>query len=121
MNGTYLRGDALWFITEQGYCLALGAGRGHEDFKACETAAEFLANGDAEAMERFREKTNVEFDSGADYDTEDYDGKKDDLAAALSEMLTRADDPATPEAASHALRKAAAAVADFYGVDKAIA
>jgi hypothetical protein len=121
MNGTYLRGNALWFITEQGYCLALGAGRDHADFQACETAAGFLAGDDTEATERFRERTSVGPDRDADYDTADYEGKKDDLTAALSEMLTRANDPATPEPARIALKKAAAVIAAFYDVNEAIA
>jgi protein involved in temperature-dependent protein secretion len=116
MNGTYLRGDALWFTTEQACCLAQNGGQDNEWFKVCETAAEYLTDGDAEAMSRFREQiAEVKPDPDGDYDLAEYEGKADDMRTSVTRLAHLGLDlTAVPETRA-ALMKTAELIADFYG------
>jgi hypothetical protein len=116
------RGSAVWFLTEQAYCLMMAQGRETDEFRACREAVEYLAGNDKEAMDDFITQTGGSpGDPGGvaadDYDTEYYPGKDRDLAGALYALLHRGYDPATPEPARAALLKSAGIIASFYGAD----
>lgn len=89
MNGTKQRDGALLFVTEQSCCLAQDGNRDKEWFKACETAAEYLTDVDAETMAWFRERVNkVAPAPDEDYGAEEYTGKDRNMAGALYALLT---------------------------------
>jgi hypothetical protein len=119
MTSTQSKG-VLCFLTEQAYCLAQAGGRETEDFLACRETALYLANGDAEAIAAFDERTGAvarDWSGDEDYDTEDYAGKRNDVRAAVAELENRGRDTATPEAMRGTLMKTADLIADFYGLD----
>jgi len=120
MNTTLIRGDALWFVTEQACCLALASGRETDDFRACQAAAESLADGDAGALAYFGERTAAvtHDDTGfEDYDTESYEGKENDLREAVTRLAHLGLDMQAPVEKREAFMKAADLIAGFYDAD----
>jgi hypothetical protein len=112
--------DALYFITEQACCLAQASGRETDDFRACRDAAEHLADGDAGALADFLERTGaVQFDPAGfeDYDTEQYDGKENDVREAVSALVCLGARADMPEEKRGRILKAADIIAAFYGMD----
>ena len=111
---------ALYFVTEQACCLAQASGRETEDFRACRDAAEYLTDGDAGAFAAFRERTEtVQHDATGreDYDTEQYEGKRDDVREAVSALVCSGTAPDTPEEKRGILLRAAELIAAFYDED----
>jgi len=116
------RGDALWFVTEQACCLAQASGRETGDFSACRAAVEYLSDGDAGALAYFSEQTAaVTHDQAgdADYDTENYEGKENDMRKAVTKLahLGLGLDLTAPLEQREAYMKAADLIAGFYGAD----
>jgi hypothetical protein len=123
MTGTQPRGDALWFVTEQACCLTQNCGQGKEWFKACEAVAEYLTDGDAEALARFREQiggVTPDPDNDRDYDPEDYEGKDADIRAAVTKLATLGSNLTERPETRTALLKTAELLADFYGAGDAL-
>ena len=113
---------ALYFLTEQACCLAQSSGRETDFFRACREAAEYLADGDADALGNFLTRTSaVAFDPTGleDYDTEEYEGKRQDVRAAVSWLENLAHSADTPEDKRAPLIETANIIADFYGLDDA--
>jgi hypothetical protein len=113
--------DALYFVTEQACCLAQAQGRETDDFRACQEAAQYLAENDEAALADFNERTGAtkrDLTGLEDYDTEQYNGKEDDIRAAVTALsgLGRAED--TPEDVRVALFKTADLIAAFYDLDE---
>jgi hypothetical protein len=116
--------DALYFVTEQACCLAQAQGRETDDFRAFQEAAEYLAGGDANALADFHARTEAmkhDLTGLEDYDTEQYEGKRDDVREAVSALNVHGSAPDTPDGVRSALLKVADIIADFYDVDNAIA
>jgi hypothetical protein len=112
--------DALYFVTEQACCLAQAMGRDTDDFRACQDAAAYLADGDAEALAAFRERTEAvqcDLTGLEDYDTEQYEGKTEDVREAVSALNVLGTAGDTPEEARGALLKVAEIIAAFYDVE----
>jgi hypothetical protein len=85
--------------------------------------AEYLTNGDTDALARFDEITNaVKRDETGleDFDTTEYEGKADDARAAVTMLANRGLDLKAPEDQRAAFMKAADLVASFYGADDAL-
>ncbi|MDR1070812.1 MAG: hypothetical protein LBL37_08545 [Gracilibacteraceae bacterium] len=115
--------DALWFVTEQACCLAQATGRYTDDFRVCRATAEYLTNGDTDALARFDEITNaVKRDETGleDFDTVEYEGKADDVRVVVTRLANFGLDLTAPEDWRAAFMKAADLVASFYGADDAL-
>ena len=122
MNDTKDKG-ALYFVTEQACCLAQAQGRETEDFRAFQEVAEFITNGNADALADFKERTEAvkqDFTHSEDYDTEQYEGKRDDVREAVSALSYQGSAPETPDGIRAALLKAADIIAAFYDMDNAV-
>ena len=122
-NTAIARGGTLYFLTEQACCLAQACGMDTDDFRACRKAAEYLAGGDTGGLHDFDDRTGAvkhDLTGQEDYDTEVYDGKENDVQAAVTELVRVGNDPDTPDEKRVALLKAADIIADFYGVDSGI-
>ena len=112
---------ALYFVTEQACCLVQATGRETDDFRACQAAAEYLAGGDAETMAAFRERTDaMNHDPSADYDTEQYEGKRKDVGEAVSALNVLGTAEDTPEQVKGLLLKVADIIAAFYDMDNVV-
>ncbi|MDR1604068.1 MAG: hypothetical protein LBS10_04665 [Gracilibacteraceae bacterium] len=112
--------DALYFVTEQACCLAQATGRETDDFHACQDAAAYLADGDAEALADFRGRTGAvqrDLTGLEDYDTEQYDGKIEDVREAVSALNVLGTAGDTPEETRGTLLKVAEIIAAFYDID----
>jgi hypothetical protein len=115
--------DALYFVTEQACCLAQAQGRDTDDFRAFQEAAEYLAGGDANALADFHARTEAmkhDLTGLEDYDTEQYDGKRNDVASAVSALNYTGSAPDTPDGIRGALLKAADIIAAFYDMDNVV-
>jgi hypothetical protein len=116
--------DALYFVTEQACCLAQASGRDTDDFRACHDTAEYLTDGDACAFTAFQARAGAvqhDLTGYEDYDTEQYDGKRDDVASAVSALNAHGSAQDTPDGIRGTLLKAADIIAAFYDVDNAVA
>ena len=112
---------ALYFVTEQACCLAQAQGRETDDFRACQAAAEYLAGGDAETMAAFTERTGtIKRDPDADYDTEQYEGKRKDVGEAVSALNVLGTAEDTPEQVKGLLLKVADIIAAFYDMENVV-
>jgi len=122
MNDTKDKG-ALYFVTEQACCLAQAQGRETDDFRDFQKVAEYLADGDAGAIADFKERTGAmkhDLTGLEDYDTEQYDGKENDVRDAVSALSCLGSTPDTPDVIRGALLKAADIIAAFYDVDNVV-
>ena len=109
--------DSLYFITEQACTLIQAQGSESKHLTLCERAMEFMSKGDAEKIKVFNNKTlTIKHDPDADYDIEDYDGKKTDIRHAVADIMSLANSPETPAELKEVLTKVADGIADFYGV-----
>jgi hypothetical protein len=112
------RKDALYFVMEQACCLAQATGRETDDFRVCQATAEYLTDGSEAAMTDFRARTSaMKRDPDADYDTEQYDGKRGDARQAVSALVMLGTAADTREEKRSLLLKAADLIAAFYGMD----
>jgi len=112
--------DSLYFITEQACTLIQAQGLESKHLALCEQAMELMSKGDAEKIKTFKSKTLiVKYDPDADYDTEDYDGKKTDIRHAVADIMSLANSPETPTEQKEVLTEVADGIADFYGMDDA--
>ncbi len=120
MTATTEKKDALYFLKEQACCLAQSSGTETEHFRACREATEYLAGDAPEAVRVFNERTGAvkrDLTGNKDYDTEDYDGKRADVRAALIELDGLANKTDTPTEKRGILMAAADLIAGFYGMD----
>ena len=115
--------DALYFVTEQACCLAQAQGRETDDFRAFQEAAEYIAGGDANALADFHARTSAvqhDLTGNEDYDTEQYDGKREDVITAVSALSYQGSAPETPDGIRGALLKTADIIAAFYDMDNVV-
>ena len=115
--------SAFYFVTEQACCLAQASGRDTDDFRACHDAAEYLSDGNEEMLAAFTERTSAvkrDLTGLEDYDTEQYDGKEQDINEAVSALSFFGTAEDTPEQIRGSLLTAADLIACFYDVDNAI-
>jgi hypothetical protein len=120
MTTTTEKKSALYFITEQACCLAQAQGTAGEDFLTCQKAAEFLADDDTDAIMAFYERTSEvkrDLTGLEDYDTEEYEGKRNDVRAAVIELTKLSTSEDIPSDKREALMKVADLIAGFYGMD----
>jgi hypothetical protein len=117
-----IRGS-IHFITEQA-CYLIQAqgkepsGKAAEDLEICKNTMHFLTKGDPDLMQAFNERIEaVNHDPDADYNTDEYDGKKTDIRNAVAELTSHAKDPETTTEQSEMLNQAAEMIAVFYGMD----
>jgi len=109
--------DSLYFITEQACTLIQAQGSESKHLALCEQAMEFMSKGDAEKIKTFKSKTlATKHDPDADYDTEEYDGKKTDIHHAIADIMSLANSPDTPAEQKKVLTEVADGIADFYGM-----
>ena len=114
------KNDALYFVTEQACCLAQATGRDTDDFRACQDAAEFITDGDPCAFTAFQARAGAvqrDLTGHEDYDTEQYEGKDDDVREAVSALNCTGSAPDTPDGIRGALLKSAEIIAAFYDVE----
>ena len=117
MNSNEIK-NAVYFLTEQAYCLAQARSKESEFFKLCEEAVRYLVKGDPELLLPFKERTDaVKYDPDADYDTEQYDGKEADMRLAITCLANLAKAPGTPAEKSDILTRTARLIAEFYGAE----
>jgi hypothetical protein len=77
-----------------------------------------LAKDDPEPLQTLKERVAAtSHDPHADYDTEHYDGKENDIRNALAELINTAKDPGTPAEKAEVLKQAAQIIAEFYGME----
>lgn len=111
------RGSA-YFLTEQACCLIQAQGKESTDAKICEQALRFITHDDAAQMKAFKERTEATAHApDADYDTEQYDGKKTDVRHAVADITSYANIPDTPIDQKEVMVQAAEMIAEFYGMD----
>ena len=114
---------ALYFVTEQACCLAQASGRETDDFRACQDAAEFITDGDPCAFIAFQARAGAvqrDLTGHEDYDTEQYEGKTDDVREAVSALNYSGSAPETPDGIRGALLKVAEIIAAFYDVENIV-
>jgi len=112
--------DSFYFITEQACTLIQAQGSESKHLALCEQAMELMSKDDAEKIKTFKSQTlAVKHDPDADYDTEDYDGKKTDIRHAVADIMSLANSPDTPAEQKEVLTEVADGIADFYGMDDA--
>jgi len=120
-----IRGS-IQLITEQACCLLQAhgkepKGKAGEDLEICKQAMDFLTKGDPELMQNFTDRMDaVKHDPEADYNTEQYDGKKADIRNAVAQLVNHAKDPETPAEQGEILNQAAEMIAVFYGMNDAL-
>jgi hypothetical protein len=120
MTATTEKKDALYFLVEQACCLAQTSGMETEHFRACRDAAEYLVGGNTSAVKAFDERTGAvkrDITGCEDYDTEEYDGKRNDVRAAVIELTGLGRSIDTPDEKRGILQAAADLIAGFYGMD----
>ena len=109
--------DSLYFIIEQACTLIQAQGLETKHLRNYESALEIMSKGDAEQMRNFNSKAlATEHNPDADYNTEDYDGKKTDIRHAVADMMSKANSPNTPAEQREVLTEVAGGIADFYGL-----
>ena len=113
--------NSIYFLNEQARCLIQAQGAEYAEVKICEQAVRYLAKGDPELLQTFKERTDgVQHDPGADYDTEQYEGKEADTRRAITDLITLAKDPGTPTDQGEILTQSAQMIAEFYGMEDAL-
>ena len=89
-----------------------------EDVRVCEAAVGYLTEGDPTPVEDLKKATNTILqDKDSDYQTEQYDGKSDDLRRTIRLLESRAKSLNTPAEEKEPLNKSARLIADFYDVE----
>ena len=115
------RGSA-YFLTEQACFLIQSQGKDSEDANICEQALRLITNDNAEQMQAFNERTAaVSHAPDADYDTEQYEGKRTDIRHAVVDMMSFSGTPDIPAEKKEILKQAADMIAEFYGMDEELA
>lgn len=110
--------DAIYFITEQTCCLIQAIGKESEDVKICEQAMQFLTHNNLEQLKAFKEHTDAAVHNpNADYDTEQYDGKRTDVRHAVDDLMELSIASETPTEQGERLRQVAQMIEAFYGMD----
>jgi hypothetical protein len=120
MNTNTNSKNALYFLTEQACCLAQNQGVETEHFHVCRETAEYLADGNTDIIKAFDERTGSvkrDFTGQEDYITENYEGKRDDVRAAVVELTNLSKNTNTPDDKRGATTAAAYLIASFYGMD----
>ena len=115
------RGSA-YFLTEQACFLIQGQGKDSEDAKICEQALCLIINGNAEQMQAFNKRTAAtNYAPDADYDTEQYEGKKTDIRHAVADIMSFVGSPDITAEQKEMLEQAADMIAEFYGMGEELA
>jgi len=110
--------NSIYFITEQACCLIQAQGKESKDLKICEQAIRFLVKGDPELLQEFKERTNaMSHDPEADYNVEEYDGKRVDVYNAITDLMNLAKAPDTAAKQGEMLQQAAQMIEKFYGME----
>jgi hypothetical protein len=116
MNKEQIRTTAK-LLTEVACCTIEVHDKVTDDVRVCEAAVGYLAKDDPTLPEDFKKATNTVLqDKGSNYQTEQYDGKGDDLRNAIRLLDSLAKSLNTPAEEKETLNKAARLVADFYDV-----
>jgi hypothetical protein len=82
--------EAVTLLTEQAVCYAMVKPKEtNADFIRCRVLVDYLSNGDAGTFAYFNEATAgiVPSEDGEDYPTSEYEGKADDIRAAIDDLL----------------------------------
>ena len=119
MEEKVVRGSVIYFLTELAGCTAQVMGDRTGCSEDLENAVIYLAKGNTDLLTYFKDKTDaVLFDASGlkDYDTEDYDGKMEDILKAIAELKILARMADTPTSTSELLNRAASFISDFYGI-----
>jgi len=108
--------EAIYFLGEQARCLTQA---GSADAQICRKAAEFLIGKDENLKSWLAKQIDVKpfADNTQDYDTEEFEGKKDSLQIALKDLRALAEDESVPAVNRAEINDATDIVEDFYGVE----
>ncbi|MCL2853110.1 MAG: hypothetical protein FWE20_08780 [Defluviitaleaceae bacterium] len=113
--------NSIYFISEQARCLIQAQGTEYAEVEICEQAVRYLAKDDPALLQTFKERTDgVQHDPGADYDTEQYEGKEADTRRAIIDFIAIAKEPGTPADQAEILTQLAQMIAEFYGMEDAL-
>ena len=113
---------STYFLTEQACFLIQGQGKDSQDAKICEQALRLITKDNAAQMQALKERTAATSHApDADYDTEQYEGKKTDIHNAVADIMSFAGSPEIPAEQKAVLEEAAEMIADFYGISEELA
>ena len=111
--------DSTYFLTEQACCLIQAQGKESKDARICEEALRLITKDDPVQIQVHKKRTDAtKHNPDADYDTEDYEGKKTDIRHAVADIMGYAGTPDIPAEQKNVLEQAAEMIASFYGMDE---